>query len=617
MAEKKNKSNFNAMNVAELRKFLQERGVSVSGYLKSSLVEIASAVERMVLPVDPNFETDQTNDADKLIIHDMLIPNPFSLKTVNNFNSSPPFGLYDIFNYLIYHSTDYDKQGLAAYKSFEDYRLFDDGYVESLQTAQLNQEGVHVYVAKVRPFMKIKTDEGKEHYDLWFILEGRGTNRGSVLQARCKCKGGRDGGCKHIAAAMYALEDFLNSRGKDSVTSAPCIWVKKPRANTQACKVKDLVIKKAKKPSYKKRKRKHSYSQNIEKDVRAPEDTSRPDEKCLRRFTQKMCQLKTDFPVILPLFKKLYCSPEADTLDLNDEPAESTDNKAETGIMNTKLQEVMGNHPNISTEEVLSLLSFSDAEREHVDNTTSKQWQCEEWYLHKAGFITASKCQRVFTRQETLDKNKEEDVSKLVEVIALAKTPHTHPQQQEMEPQNAREWGLFHEESARKAYQRVASHIHHKLELVSKGFLISKSKPFLGASVDNIQQCQCSDGCPNKVVEYKCPWKHRDLHPKEAFLTPEIGGIKNGEEFALKPTSQYYFQLQLQMFVSELAFNVLVVWTTKGIFTVEVPYNPSFMLNVCAKLEKFWKSQVLPFLMAEISRTVFQGIIIDFLFVQN
>ena len=36
------------------------------------------------------------------------------------------------------------------------------------------------------------------------------------------------------------------------------------------------------------------------------------------------------------------------------------------------------------------------------------------------------------------------------------------------------------------------------------------------------------------------------------------------------------------------------MWTTKGIFTVEVPYNPSFMFNVCAKLEKFWNSQVLP-----------------------
>ena len=69
----------------------------MSGYLKSSLVEIASAVERMVLPVDTNFEKDQTNDADNLIIYDMQIPNPFSLETVNNFNSSPPFGYCTIF----------------------------------------------------------------------------------------------------------------------------------------------------------------------------------------------------------------------------------------------------------------------------------------------------------------------------------------------------------------------------------------------------------------------------------------------------------------------------------------------------------------------------------------
>ena len=81
--------------------------VLVSRYVKTSLVEIASAVERMVLPVDPNFEKDQVNDAENLIIQVRLIPHPFSPKAVNNFNSSPPFGLYDTFNYLIYQSTAY------------------------------------------------------------------------------------------------------------------------------------------------------------------------------------------------------------------------------------------------------------------------------------------------------------------------------------------------------------------------------------------------------------------------------------------------------------------------------------------------------------------------------
>ena len=87
MSEKKNKCDLNDMNVAELKKYLQERRVSVSGYFKASLVELASAVERILLPVDPNFEKDQTSNADKLIIHDMVIPDLFSLMTVNNVNS--------------------------------------------------------------------------------------------------------------------------------------------------------------------------------------------------------------------------------------------------------------------------------------------------------------------------------------------------------------------------------------------------------------------------------------------------------------------------------------------------------------------------------------------------
>ena len=67
------------------------------------------------------------------------------------------------------------------------------------------------------------------------------------------------------------------------------------------------------------------------------------------------------------------------------------------------------------------------------------------------------------------------------------------------------------------------------------------------------------------------------MHPKEAFLTPETGGIVSENGFTLKPSSQYYFQLQLQMFVSELSLNIVVVWTKQGVFTGKVPFNPRFM----------------------------------------
>ena len=101
-----------------------------------------------------------------------------------------------------------------------------------------------------------------------------------------------------------------------------------------------------------------------------------------------------------------------------------------------------------------------------------------------------------------------------------------------------------------------------------------KIKALPGASVDNIQKCQCSDGCPDSVIEYKCPSKHRDLHPREAFLSPEIGGIKDGNKFALKPTAQYYFQVQLQM-VKCLSVNwpcvILLCGQKKKFFLLKCP----------------------------------------------
>ena len=115
------------MRVAELKNIYRNRRFSKR--IPENLVHgnrLRRRVEKMLLQEDPNSGKDDVTASDELIIHDMLITNPFFLKAVNNFNAS-----HDIFNYLIYHCTDHDKQVLAAYKSFEDYRLIDDGQEES------------------------------------------------------------------------------------------------------------------------------------------------------------------------------------------------------------------------------------------------------------------------------------------------------------------------------------------------------------------------------------------------------------------------------------------------------------------------------------------------------
>ena len=73
-----------------------------------------------------------------------------------------------------------------------------------------------------------------------------------------------------------------------------------------------------------------------------------------------MCQLKTDAPaVILPLIKKLHYTSKAHA-EVDNGPF----NKAKTGIMNTKIQEIVEGRANISSKDVLRLLSFSDVERD-------------------------------------------------------------------------------------------------------------------------------------------------------------------------------------------------------------------------------------------------------------
>ncbi len=163
---------------------------------------------------------------------------------------------------------------------------------------------------------------------------------------------------------------------------------------------------------------------------------------------------------------------------------------------------------------------------------------------------------------------------------------------------------LLHEESARSAYFRVERHKHHKIRLEPKGLLISNKKPFVGASLDNIRRCRCSTNCPPVVVEYKCPSETQRLGPQRSIFDTRHWWIKEGSNYLLSTSSQYFYQVQLQMFVANLMQCDFVVWTRKGIHTVQVPFNKGFFQQVCGKLAKFWKANILPLLVSRLSEEI-------------
>ena len=138
------------------------------------------------------------------------------------------------------------------------------------------------------------------------MLEGKGNNRGSVLMARCTCKGGQDGGCKHITACLYSLEDVLHNRG--NVISGPCQWVKRATsAEIKPCEIKNLQMRRSDKrpsPSEVKRKYEHFYADNIDVDVRHENDRSPSPPKRLLLRLQMLFRPSAVNPVSFHYLKK-------------------------------------------------------------------------------------------------------------------------------------------------------------------------------------------------------------------------------------------------------------------------------------------------------------------------
>ncbi|KXJ11523.1 hypothetical protein AC249_AIPGENE22745 [Exaiptasia diaphana] len=210
-------TDFESMSVKELKRFVSSRGITASTYNKDNLITLAKAAVEMNLISDPDFQNDSMENCLK---NRLMMPSgkelisPCQMKDFSNdFSLIPPFGLMDIFNHLIMHRSDYDKEMLASWRSFDDYSLFESGHVQELSVKPvIDNDGskFFVFVAGVLPSQRDKTQENAKKYKLCFILD----SLGSVFSAFCNCKGGGDQGCRHLGATLFELEDFLSNKKK-------------------------------------------------------------------------------------------------------------------------------------------------------------------------------------------------------------------------------------------------------------------------------------------------------------------------------------------------------------------------------------------------------------------
>ena len=151
----------------------------------------------------------------------------------------PPLSIKHIHEYFIQHRVK--KEHVTATKPFErGYRIFEAKNVKCISIHPVSPTSVYCIVrAAVLPTQR-KDRIYKTAIALYYSTS-------SVYHAHCTCVAGKSGTCNHVAALMFALDDFNRdiathgNRGEASCTSTPAKWgTHAVRVPMEPMEVKDM-----------------------------------------------------------------------------------------------------------------------------------------------------------------------------------------------------------------------------------------------------------------------------------------------------------------------------------------------------------------------------------------
>lgn len=117
----------------------------------------------------------------------------------------------------------------------------------------------------------------------------------------------------------------------------------------------------------------------------------------------------------------------------------------------------------------------------------------------------------------------------------------------------------------------------------------------MACSADGLVKCACKGRLhKDHLIEIICPYSLRLLSPKEAAKQHGCEIDLRSSKWTLCEQSEYYFQIQCQLFVYKLDVCDLVIYTMQGIHVVSVLYNESFARGAVHLASDFYKHQVVP-----------------------
>jgi len=284
---------------------------------------------------------------------------------------------------------------------------------------------------------------------------------------------------------------------------------------------------------------------------------------------------------------KTVC-PTACVLDAFEVNAASAQPKNCSGkplSVNTPTQKIaifLENVTDIHYDSLLSALVYTDEECDAIEVETRGQSRNKNWHDMRRNLLTASIAKQICHST---------DLSK---TAALLKKGTSLIEEHLPAPLL---FGRSHESRAIDSFLKVHRYKHRKCTVTQPGLMVSSDPlfPFIACSPDGIVTCS---ECGVFLIEIKCLWKYRGMHPRLAAVFSGIVVKDDNDALTVVPKHKYNYQMQMQMGVTGMQLCKLVIYTYKGIHSVDVQYDSVMYHDIQSKLSDFYRTHFFQLLMA-------------------
>ena len=144
-------------------------------------------------------------------------------------------------------------------------------------------------------------------------------------------------------------------------------------------------------------------------------------------------------------------------------------------------------------------------------------------------------------------------------------------------------YDIKHGADAKKEYEAHMASIGEEVEITDCDFVVNADHPWLGASPDGVVSV---DGVAQCLLEIKCPYQ-LNLRKGKVLTRTFYRKAQGSNTAVLHKKHSYFYQVQVQMFVTDLQKCDFVVWSPEWLFVQRVKRDNDFLKDVTEKLSTF------------------------------